>query len=391
MMTGERDLVALPAGCDGGLQPCEDSVGNIRAMGAPCVVATDARAAFEERNAQVGTLSQQAEGHQPILQPTAHEQEVEVCAVCFHAQDLGFGLAAASPKSMSFAMPTEHARRGAKPAVPLLKVASARQAQPMAAATLITMDRVTKRYEQTVVLDGFSLEVRRGEAFGLLGPNGAGKSTLMQLMAGVLLPDAGRITLRLGEQSCDPCTPSTRMAIGLVPQELAIYPNLTAAENLKFFGSLYGLRGAELARRVRWGLGLADLGTRADARANTFSGGMQRRLNIACAVLHEPELLLLDEPTVGVDPQSRNHIFETIEALKQEGMTLIHSTHLMDEAERLCDRIAIIDHGKLLAVDTPTALVLEHVTEEVRAKPITTRVGTLEDVFLALTGKALRD
>jgi ABC-2 type transport system ATP-binding protein len=253
------------------------------------------------------------------------------------------------------------------------------------------LDLVSKRYDQTIALEKLCLEIRRGESFGLLGPNGAGKSTLMQLIAGVALPDAGRISLHVGDRSCDPSATDTRRAIGLVPQELAIYPNLTATENLEFFGRLYGLRGGDLARRVRWALGVADLGARAHARAGTFSGGMQRRLNIACAVLHEPQLLLLDEPTVGVDPQSRNHIFDTIEVLKQEGMTLVHSTHLMEEAERLCDRVAILDHGRLLAVDTPAALVRKHVTEDMKRRPVQAASGTLEDVFLALTGKALRD
>jgi ABC-2 type transport system ATP-binding protein len=284
------------------------------------------------------------------------------------------------------------AEAGTKTRAQSLRVARPGAPTPLqSSAALLSMDLVSKRYGSRVVLEKFSMEVRRGEALGLLGPNGAGKSTLMQLMAGVLLPDAGRISLHGGELVRDPSSPNTRMAIGLVPQELAIYPNLTATENLEFFGSLYGLRGAALARRVQWGLGVADLGARADARAGTFSGGMQRRLNIACAVLHEPQLLLLDEPTVGVDPQSRNHIFETIEVLKHEGMTLVHSTHLMDEAERLCDRVAILDHGKLLAVDKPASLVRLHVTEEMRQRPVTPPVGTLEDVFLALTGKALRD
>ena len=265
------------------------------------------------------------------------------------------------------------------------------QGLPGPTQPLLVMDRVTRCHGKTVVLEGFCLAVRAGEAFGLLGPNGAGKSTVVQLMAGILRPDAGTIALHHGGLARDPSTPATRLSVGLVPQELAIYPNLSPRENLEFFGSLYGLRGAELARRVQWGLALADLGARADARAGTFSGGMQRRLNIACAVLHEPRLLLLDEPTVGVDPQSRNHIFETIEALKQEGLTIVHSTHLIDEAELLCDRIAILDRGKLLAVGTPAALVEQHVRAETGARPGAAHGGTLQDVFLALTGKALRD
>ena len=261
-------------------------------------------------------------------------------------------------------------------------------------ATLLHIDRVTKHYAGASAVSNLTLDVRTGETLGLLGPNGAGKSTLMHLIAGVLLPDGGSITL---QGTRHPHSAAGRATIGLVPQNLAIYPNLTAAENLRFFGRLYGLRSAQLDERVRWGLGIADLAARSAHRAGNFSGGMLRRLNLACALLHEPELLLLDEPTVGVDPQARNHIYETITELKATGMTIVHSTHMMEEAERLCDRVAIMDHGQILAVDSVAGLIDAH-AGLARQRAKIARAGAshapepnLESVFLRLTGKALRD
>jgi ABC-2 type transport system ATP-binding protein len=242
--------------------------------------------------------------------------------------------------------------------------------------TLVWMEGVSKRYGTVIALDGLDLEIRRRETLGLLGPNGAGKTTLMHLLAGVGRPDAGTIRVKdLG----DPTTVRARHAIGLAPQAIALYPQLTAAENLRFFGRLYGVRGPELETGVQRGLQLADLEARAHHRVGTFSGGMQRRLNLACGVLHQPVLLLLDEPTAGVDPQSRNRLFETIVELKATGLTLVYSTHLMEEAERLCDRIAIIDHGRVLAVGTTTEVLARHESSD------------LQSLFLSLTGSDVRD
>jgi ABC-2 type transport system ATP-binding protein len=241
---------------------------------------------------------------------------------------------------------------------------------------LVQVERVSKRYAKALALDVLTLDVREGEALGLLGPNGAGKTTLLYLLAGLLRPDAGSVRIAgLG----DPRSPRARAAIGLAPQELAVYPQLSAEENLRFFGRLYGMRGAELRAGVERALRLADLTARAGDRAITFSGGMKRRLNVACALVHHPKLLMLDEPTAGIDPQSRNRLFEVVERLKSEGLTLVYSTHLIEDAERLCDRVAIIDHGHLLAVGTAPRLVELH------------RAADLHALFLALTGSAVRD
>ena len=203
---------------------------------------------------------------------------------------------------------------------------------------------------------GVDLSLKKAETFGLLGPNGAGKSTTIHMLVGALSPDAGRVTIGGG----DVRDPSVRRQIGIAPQELAIYNELSAQENLAFFARIYGLRGEQLAERVDWGLRFAGLTDRAKDRVGTYSGGMKRRLNLACAAVHRPTVLLCDEPTVGVDPQSRNHIFESIEALKDEGCTLLYTTHYMEEAERLCDRVAIMDHGEILAVGAVQDLIDEY-------------------------------
>jgi ABC-2 type transport system ATP-binding protein len=207
---------------------------------------------------------------------------------------------------------------------------------------------VTKRYGALTALDGISLEIGRGEFFGLLGPNGAGKSTLMSLIAGLRAPDAGTITLDGKPLSVRDIT--TRSALGFVPQSLALYDDLSADQNLRIFGQLYGLRGAELQSRIDEALDAVQLTDRRRDPVKTFSGGMQRRLNLVAGLLHRPKLLLCDEPTVGVDPQSRNAIFDFLEKLNRDGLTIIYSTHYMEEATRLCSRIGIIDHGKILAL-----------------------------------------
>jgi ABC-2 type transport system ATP-binding protein len=223
------------------------------------------------------------------------------------------------------------------------------------AAPVLECRDLRKRYGQRTAVDGVSLVVRPGETYGLLGPNGAGKTTTISMIAGVLASDGGEVRL-LGE----PVTPgNTRVKafIGLVPQDLAIYPDLSARENLVFFGRLCGLRGTDLRARVDEVLRVVDLSDRAAERTERYSGGMKRRLNIAIGLLHRPRLLILDEPTVGVDPQSRNAILESVEALSAEGLAIVYTTHYMEEAERLCDRVGIVDQGHIVAEGTRRELV----------------------------------
>ena len=222
---------------------------------------------------------------------------------------------------------------------------------------MIEVRDLRKSYGSLTAVDGISFDVRRGETFGLLGPNGAGKSTIMHLLVGFLRPDEG--TIRVAGIG-DPTRPATRQHLGLAPQSLSLYPDLTGEENLSFFGSLQGLSGRALGERVDAMLELAGLADRRKHRVRTYSGGMQRRLNLACALVHDPGVLLLDEPTVGVDPQSRNHLFDNIEALRKQGRTILYTTHYMEEAERLCDRVAIMDRGRILALDSVAALIEAH-------------------------------
>jgi len=281
---------------------------------------------------------------------------------------------------------------------------------------MLTFSNVRKTFGRIVAVDGLSLSVRRGELFGLLGPNGAGKSTSVSMAVGMLNPDSGNVTI---EGHGNPAEPHVRQAIGVAPQALALYDLLTAQENLQFFGEVYGLGGAKLAERVKWCLDFVGLTDRRDDRVGGYSGGMKRRLNLAAAVIHDPQLLLLDEPTVGVDPQSRNRIFDSIEALHRDGRTIIYTTHYMEEAERLCQRIAIVDAGTLLALGTlsellaahggPPTLIVKSNGSEHRSQvedPLAelNRIAarspidefqmerpTLEQVFLRLTGRSIRD
>ncbi len=309
----------------------------------------------------------------------------------------------------------------------------------------LVASNLEKRFGTTLAVAGVSFEAAPGAVLGLLGPNGAGKSTIVGMLAGLLKPDRGTVLVEgvgLGT-GADP----TKARLGLVPQELALFEDVPARENLAVFGALYGLKGAELARRSAAVLELTSLADRADSPPREFSGGMKRRLNIACALLHEPAILLLDEPTVGIDPQSRNAIFETIEVLAAQGRTILYTSHYMEEVERLADRVVVIDHGRVLADDTlagllagaptPSVLTLDYAAApdaaalaEVAALPgigavelkgttltvaasdlgsaaprvlerlaargfscreLTSRRANLEDVFLALTGRTLRD
>jgi len=288
---------------------------------------------------------------------------------------------------------------------------------------VLALRDIRRRFGQTTAVDGLSLEVRAGEVFGLLGPNGAGKSTTIAIATGLLAPDSGSVDL-LGMGS--PSDPKVRMHLGLAPQEITLYAELTARENLRFFADLYGV--ADARARVDELLALVELDARAHDRVSTFSGGMKRRLNLAAALVHDPRLVLLDEPTAGVDPQSRNRILELVRRLASEGKTVVYTTHYMEEAAKICDRVGIVDHGRLLDVGTVAELVARHggqsaVTVErdgveqriLTADPVAevarqfTLVdggadgGTgpvtgvrierpdLETVFLALTGRSLRE
>jgi ABC-2 type transport system ATP-binding protein len=281
---------------------------------------------------------------------------------------------------------------------------------------MLVISHIVKRYGARIAVDDLSIEVRPGEILGLLGPNGAGKSTTMHVATGLLRPDAGSVAIGVHGP---PTAPAARRRLGLAPQSLAVYDLLTAEENLTFFGQLYGLSGSALKARVDAAVAFVGLGDRRRDRVDTYSGGMKRRLNIAAAVLHEPELVLLDEPTVGVDPQSRNAIFDSIEVLKAQGRTIVYSTHYMEEAVRLCDRVAIIDAGRVLALDTVPGLIRTHggtpslqvrlagrdvllqtrdplaelnrLSLEAPVESFRVDEPTLEQVFLTLTGRTLRD
>jgi ABC-2 type transport system ATP-binding protein len=207
-----------------------------------------------------------------------------------------------------------------------------------------------KAYDGRVAVDGVSFAIGRGEIVGVLGPNGAGKTTTVSMISGVLRPDAGEVLID-GKPLAGDTDPAKRR-LGLVPQELALYDELTARQNLLFFGGLHAMERAALDRAIASSLALVGLTDRAAHKVATFSGGMKRRLNLAAGLLHDPQVLLLDEPTVGVDPQSRNAIFDNLEALRAAGKGLLYTTHYMEEAERLCDRIVVIDQGRVVAHDT---------------------------------------
>ena len=220
--------------------------------------------------------------------------------------------------------------------------------------TLLSVTSLSKSYGKRLAVDAVSFHVQKGQTLGLIGPNGAGKSTIVSLSCGLLRADSGNVAL--DGESIGQGSSAAKRKIGFVPQDLALYDELSARENLKLFGALYGLKGAVLKARCDAVLALVNLAHRARDKPATFSGGMKRRLNIAAAMLHEPALLILDEPTVGVDPQSRNAIFDTLEALKRQGHALIYTSHYMEEVERLADHIVIIDDGKVLADASPADL-----------------------------------
>lgn len=296
---------------------------------------------------------------------------------------------------------------------------------------MIRAENLRKVYGSLVAVDDLSFEIAQGETFGLLGPNGAGKTTTIHMVIGAVSSDGG--TVVIGDVN-DTRRPEVRRRIGFAPQALSLYDGLTAEENLRFFGTIYGLRGRGLDARVAWALEFSGLADRRGDRVGTFSGGMARRLNVAVALIHEPALLLLDEPTVGVDPQSRSHILDAIMDLGRGGMAILFTTHYMEVAQRLCDRVGIMDHGRMLDVGTPGELIARHggvsVVEATLARPprgdvtlpgvldgdalrfeskrpleeiaalsaagvefgtLNVRQPDLETVFLNLTGRRLRD
>jgi ABC-2 type transport system ATP-binding protein len=237
-----------------------------------------------------------------------------------------------------------------------------------------------RQFNGNGAVNGVSFDIQKGEIFGLLGPNGAGKTTTIRMMATTLRPSSGEVTIggyRVTDQA-----DQVRGLIGVCPQDIALYMELTALDNLVFFGRMEGLTKAEAVRRAMVNLELVGLTERARGRVSKFSGGMKRRVNLAAALMNRPALLFLDEPTVGVDPQSRNRVFDAILGLRDQGMTMLYTTHYMEEADRLCDRVGIMDGGRIVALGAPAELKARH-----GASP----AATLEDVFLSLTGRRLRD
>ncbi|GAB4291074.1 MAG: linearmycin resistance ATP-binding protein LnrL [Coriobacteriia bacterium] len=309
---------------------------------------------------------------------------------------------------------------------------------------IVTVDGLAKRFGDLVAVDHVSFGIAEGEIFGLLGPNGAGKTTTISMISCLIDPTDGDASVAGSSIRSEPL--AVKRALGVVPQEIALYPTLSAAENLAFWGRMYGLSGADLKRAVDDALELAGLADRAKERVEKYSGGMKRRINIAAGVLHKPRVLLMDEPTVGIDPQSRNHILETVKELNEAGVTVLYTSHYMEEVELLCDRIAIMDHGTIIAMGTLNELrdvvggmdvitiAVEHVSDDVLGQvrgsagitkadrseggltvltassgsvlgklvatlesggahltSVTVAEPDLESVFLHLTGKSLRD
>lgn len=248
--------------------------------------------------------------------------------------------------------------------------------------TILKLNGLSKKYDNKTVVDHISLEIKKGEIFGLLGPNGAGKSTTMNMICSLLKPTSGSI--ELFHMDAKKNIKQIKSKIGYIPQDLALHGNLKAWENVEFFTSLYGIKGKDLKAAVDKSLDFVGLSDKRNEYSKNFSGGMKRRLNIACALGHEPELLIFDEPTVGIDPQSRNFILEKIKETNKNGTTVIYTSHYMEEVEAICTRIAIMDSGKIIAMGTKEELV-KLVTDDDDSHM------TLEEVFLSLTGKKLRD
>lgn len=245
---------------------------------------------------------------------------------------------------------------------------------------IIHIQQLYKRYKDTddFSVNDLSLVVEEKEIFGLLGPNGAGKTTLLSMLCGLIKPTSGSFSI--ADFTYDKNATTIKKIIGVVPQEYALYPTLTAKENLMYFGSMYGLKGKDLSQKVDEALEHLGLAKFAHKRIDTFSGGMKRRVNLIAGILHNPKVLFLDEPTVGVDVQSKNVIIDYLKALNQKGTTIIYTSHHLSEAQDFCTKIAIIDRGKIYAEGTPKDLIAS-----------TPNAHNLEDVFISLTGKELRD
>lgn len=252
---------------------------------------------------------------------------------------------------------------------------------------MIDVQNLQKSFGQLKAVDGVSFQIHKGETFGLLGPNGAGKSTTIHMIIGAVKPDGGQVTFEGGIPGG---SKQAKLGLGVAPQALALYEELTAEENLAFFGTVYALESKQLQERIEFCLDFAGLQDRRHDRVCKFSGGMKRRLNIAIALIHEPRIVLFDEPTAGVDPQSRNHIFEGIELLRSEGKTVLYTTHYMEEAERLCDRVAIMDRGKILAVDTVDGLVRDHGGPSQIVAEFTEAPTSLNGLPAEVDGRSLR-
>ncbi len=219
---------------------------------------------------------------------------------------------------------------------------------------IVQIEQLTKNFGELTAVDKMSLSIEDGEIFGLLGPNGAGKSTVINMLIGLLDMDKGNIRIHGHDVKKESMT--TRRDTGIVPQDIAIYEDLTCLENVKFFASLYGLKGGSLQKAAMEALDFTGLSDKAKSYPKSFSGGMKRRLNIACAIAHKPKLVIMDEPTVGIDPQSRNHILQSVNKLNELGSTIIYTSHYMEEVEAICTRIAIMDHGKVIALGTKDEL-----------------------------------
>lgn len=247
------------------------------------------------------------------------------------------------------------------------------------ANSAIEVKNLRKVYKDAAIpaVDNLTFSIEQGSIFGLLGPNGAGKTTTLSILCGLIKSTSGEATI-LG-LSLNNQVQEIKQLIGVVPQEIALYPTLTAYENLRYIGNMYGLSGKDLRKKIQENLEIVGLSTHKNHRIETFSGGMKRRINLVAGILHSPKVLFLDEPTVGVDVQSRNLITEHLHLLNKQGCTIIYTSHLMEEAEHLCSAIAIIDHGQIITSGEPKAVIKEHGTEN------------LEQLFLKLTGKTLRD
>lgn len=247
---------------------------------------------------------------------------------------------------------------------------------------ILETKKIYKEYEKNIAVDEINLKVKEGEIFGILGPNGAGKSTLISMICGLVKKSSGEIIYEEKTSSIR----KWRSNIGIVPQDFALYWDLTAEENIKFFCSLYGYKGEELKYRVDKTLEFVGLSDVKRKLASTFSGGMKRRLNIGCAISHSPKLIIMDEPTVGIDPQSRNHVLESVLKLRDEGATIIYTSHYMQEVDDICDRIAIVDKGKIIAQGTSTELKALVGDENIYNVDVVKKVKGLEDKLMEISG-----